>query len=277
MTNKKTSTTIKYFLLILGVFSILYPFYLIILTSLKTTKESSRNFFALPSALYLDNFKQVVEHNNFFVYSANSIIITIASIILILIIIPPAAYSIGRNINKKYFKFLYVIFIMGIITPFQVIMLPITKFMMQLGLQNRLGLIILYITYASSQGIFLYVGYIRTSLPSELEEAAKIDGCTNFKTYLHIIFPLLQPITGTVIILDSFWIWNDFLLPLLMLNRSQLYWTLPLFQYNFKSQYTFDYNLAFATFVLSIIPIMCVYGVFQKKIMAGFLGGAIKG
>lgn len=138
------------------------------------------------------------------------------------------------------------------------------------------GLIVLYITYSLTQGVFLYQGYLRTVIPGEVEEAARIDGSGILTTYTRIIFPMMKPMTGTIIILNSLWIWNDFLMPLLVLNRSNAYWTLPLFQYNFKSQYAFEFNLAFATFVLSIAPIIVIYACFQKHIIAGLTSGAIK-
>lgn len=224
----------------------------------------------------MGNFQEVLFNNNFFQFFSNSVLITLVSILLILLVVPLTAYAISRNMNKWYFKTLYILFIMGIIIPFQVIMLPVTRLMTELDLLNRFGLILLYVTYALTQGVFLYVGYIRTTIPKELEEAAEVDGCSKFRTYRSVIFPLLAPLTATVIIVNSFWIWNDFLLPLLILNKSETFWTLPLFQYNFKSQYSFNYNLAFASFVMTVIPIMLVYVFFQKQIIAGLTGGAVK-
>jgi raffinose/stachyose/melibiose transport system permease protein len=276
MGNDKWLTRLSYIPLTAGLLIIFLPLYLTLITAFKTSQESSRSFFSFPAGWYLDNFSKVINSNNFAQYFGNSVLITVVSVILIVMIVPLTAYAISRNLNKIYFKMLYVSLIAGIIVPFQVIMLPVTKLMTQLHLLNRPGLILLYVTYALTQGVFLYVGYIRTTLPKELEEAAYIDGCSKWKTYRFIIFPLLKPLTATVIIVNSFWIWNDFLLPLLILNKSETMWTLPLFQYNFKSQYTFEYNTAFASFVLTIIPIMLVYILFQRQIIAGLTGGAVK-
>lgn len=274
--SEKRLSAVSYVLLSAGLVVIFLPLYLTVITAFKTSKESARNFFAFPSELYLGNFQEVLFNNNFFQFFSNSVLITLVSILLILLVVPLTAYAISRNMNKWYFKTLYILFIMGIIIPFQVIMLPVTRLMTELDLLNRFGLILLYVTYALTQGVFLYVGYIRTTIPKELEEAAEVDGCSKFRTYRSVIFPLLAPLTATVIIVNSFWIWNDFLLPLLILNKSETFWTLPLFQYNFKSQYSFNYNLAFASFVMTVIPIMLVYVFFQKQIIAGLTGGAVK-
>lgn len=274
--SEKRLSAVSYILLSAGLVVIFLPLYLTLITAFKTSKESARNFFSFPSELYLGNFREVLFNNNFAQFFSNSIMITVVSIVLILLVVPLTAYAISRNMNKWYFKTLYILFIMGIIIPFQVIMLPVTRLMTELDLLNRFGLILLYVTYALTQGVFLYVGYIRTTIPKELEEAAEVDGCSKFRTYRSVIFPLLAPLTATVIIINSFWIWNDFLLPLLILNKSETFWTLPLFQYNFKSQYSFNYNLAFASFVMTVIPIMLVYVFFQKQIIAGLTGGAVK-
>lgn len=276
MGNDKWLTRLSYIPLTAGLSIIFLPLYLTLITAFKTSQESSRSFFSFPSGWYLDNFSKVINSNNFAQFFGNSVMITIVSVILIVLIVPLTAYAISRNLNKMYYKTLFVLLIAGIIVPFQVIMLPVTKLMTQLHLLNRPGLILLYVTYSLTQGVFLYVGYIRTTLPKELEEAAFIDGCSKWRTYRSIIFPLLKPLTATVVIVNSFWIWNDFLLPLLILNKSETMWTLPLFQYNFKSQYTFEYNTAFASFVLTIIPIMLVYVLFQRQIIAGLTGGAVK-
>lgn len=277
MKQERVLDKISAVILYIGILVILFPMYLTVVTAFKTPAESAQNFFALPSSLYLENFKEVIYSNNFFVYVKNSFTITIVSIVLILLVVPITAYAIARNMDKLYYKSIYNLFSLGIFIPFQVIMLPVTKLMTSLSLLDKTGLIILYLTFALPQGVFLYVGYIRTSVPVDLEESAYIDGCSKLRTYISIIFPMLKPMTATIIIMNALWIWNDFQLPLLILNRSASYWTLPLFQYNFKSQYVFEYNLAFASFVLSIIPILIVYMVFQKHIIDGLTSGAVKG
>lgn len=277
MMKKKIGNIASGMILFVGILLIAFPMYLTIVTAFKTGKETAQNFFTLPQTLYLDNFKEVIQSNEFFVYVGNSILITVCSLVLILIIVPLVSYAIARNMKKLYYKGIYLMFSLGIFVPFQVIMLPVVKQMTKLSLLNKYGLIILYATYALAQGVFLYVGYIKNNMPMELEEAAYIDGASKIKTYILVVFPMLKPMTATIIITNALWIWNDFLLPLLMLNKSSKYWTLPLFQYNFQSTYAVEYNLAFASFVLTIIPILIIYLIFQKYILAGMTNGAVKG
>ncbi len=277
MMKKKIGNIASGMILFVGILLIAFPMYLTIVTAFKTGKETAQNFFTLPQTLYLDNFKEVIQSNEFFVYVGNSILITVCSLVLILIIVPLVSYAIARNMKKLYYKGIYLMFSLGIFVPFQVIMLPVVKQMTKLSLLNKYGLIILYATYALAQGVFLYVGYIKNNMPIELEEAAYIDGASKIKTYILVVFPMLKPMTATIIITNALWVWNDFLLPLLMLNKSSKYWTLPLFQYNFQSTYAVEYNLAFASFVLTIIPILIIYLIFQKYILAGMTNGAVKG
>ncbi|MDD2214336.1 MAG: carbohydrate ABC transporter permease, partial [Oscillospiraceae bacterium] len=150
------------------------------------------------------------------------------------------------------------------------------KLMSNLHLLNSWGLIILYWCYSLSEGLLLAVSFIQTGVPMEMDEAAYIDGASVFYTFLHIVYPLMKPIIVSIIIMDTLWIWNDFQLPLLMLNASQKLWTLPLYQYNFQSKYTVAYNLAFAAFLLSMVPIMIFYLIEQKQIIQGLTAGAVK-
>ena len=276
MSRKKIlNKTMIYLLLGVGFILILFPAYLTIITAMKTPTESAENFFSLPKSFYIGNFKEVMARSNFFTYAWNSLLITGVSLVLIIFISPMISYAIARNLDKKYYKFLFAYITMGIFIPFQVIMIPVTKLMTKINMLNQGGLILLYITYSLIQSVFLYVGYIKT-IPRDLEEAAYIDGCSVWQAYYKVIFPLLRPVTATVSIMNALWIWNDFLLPLLILNKSPKYWTLQLFQYNFKSQYMFDYNLAFSSFLMSSLPVIIVYLIMQKNMISGLTGGAVK-
>lgn len=165
---------------------------------------------------------------------------------------------------------------MGLFIPSQVIMLPVTKLMTNLNLLNRTGLILLYLAFSLTQGVFLFVNYIK-GLPYEIEESAFMDGCNVFQTYTRIVLPLIKPMISTLLIMDLLWIWNDFMLPLLILNRSQELWTLPLFQYNFKTEYSFDYTMAFTAYLMSMLPMLIVYCLGQKHIIKGLTAGSVKG
>jgi raffinose/stachyose/melibiose transport system permease protein len=175
----------------------------------------------------------------------------------------------------KYYSFVYIYLLAGIFVPFQVIMVPLVKYLSKMNMTNIQGLIVMHITLASSQGVFLLVNYIRT-IPRDMEEAAAIDGCTTFKVYYKIVVPLMKPMLATICIMNALWVWNDFQMPLLILNQSPVMWTLPLFQFNFKSQYTYDYNMAFASYLIAMIPVMIVYAGAQKHIVSGLTQGAVK-
>jgi len=264
-----------YIILVIGILLILFPIYLTAVTAFKSAEMTAQNFFNLPPRLYLDNFKTVFSNSRFPVYFFNSVIVTVISVGIIAVFIPAVSYSIARKFNKLYYRLLYYAIVGGIFVPFQVIMIPEVKLVSSLHMLSRAGIIVLYVSFALAGNVFLMVGYLKT-VPLELEESAFMDGCSVFKTYVRIIYPLIQPMTATIVILACLWIWNDFLLPLVILYKSDKVWTLPLFQYNFRSQYTFDYNLAFASFFASIIPITILYAFMQKYIISGLTQGAIK-
>lgn len=259
-----------------GLILILFPLYLVVINSFKSLEEAGKNFFALPSSLNLTNFQNLFSESNYWVYVKNSVIISAVSICLILLLVPSVSYAIARNYTKKYYKGVYFYLLMGLFIPSQVIMLPVTKLMTNLNLLNRQGLIMLYATFSLTQGVFLFVSYIR-GLPFEVEESAYIDGCNVFQSYVKIVLPLVKPMIATLLIMDLLWIWNDFMLPLLILNRSRDIWTLPLFQYNFKTEYSFDYTMAFTAYLMSMLPMLIVYCLGQKNIIKGLTAGSVKG
>lgn len=261
--------------LLAGILLILYPLYITLITSFKSPAESTANFFAFPKTLYLDNFRAVFGKSNYVRYFSNSLFITIAAVALIMLLAPMCAYAISRNMKQKYFKFIYWYILAGLFVPFQAVMVPLVNYTANLKLNNQFGLILLHVTLAAPQAIFLLVNYIR-SVPSDLESAALIDGCTTFGAYWRIVLPLISPMLVTVLVLNAMWIWNDFQLSLLILSKSPNSWTLPLFQYNFKSQYTFDYNMAFASYLVAIVPIVLVYVFAQRYIVDGLTQGAVK-
>ncbi len=263
-------------LLAAGLILILCPLYLVVINSFKSLEEAGKNFFALPSSFYLENFKNLFTGNNYWGYVKNSFIISVVSICLILLLVPSVSYAIARNYNRKYYKGIYFYLLMGLFIPSQVIMLPVTKLMTNLNLLNRQGLIMLYAAFSLTQGVFLFVNYIR-GLPFEVEESAYIDGCNVFQSYVKIVLPLVKPMIATILIMDLLWIWNDFMLPLLILNRSRDIWTLPLFQYNFKTEYSFDYTMAFTAYLMSMLPMLIVYCLGQKNIIKGLTAGSVKG
>lgn len=261
--------------LFIGLAVILFPIYLVIINSFKTLEEASQNFFALPKAFTLDNVQALLKSQNYFRYVGNSVLVSVLSMSIVAVFVPLVSYAIARNLKKRYYKFLYFYMLLGLFIPSQVILLPIVKQMAALKLMNQWGLILLYITFSLTRGAFLFVNYIR-ALPIEIEEAAQIDGCNVLRTYFSIVIHLIKPMISTLVIMDILWYWNDFMLPLFLLNKSRDMWTLPLFQYNFKTEYSFDYPMAFTAYLLALLPVLVVYCACQKHIINGLTAGAVK-
>ena len=272
---KKTGKNLLVLLALLpGIILIIFPMYVTIVTAFKTPQESGSSFFALPSSFFLGNFISVINKSYYFRYILNTAVILLCSVIVELLIVPMAAYSIQRN-NRKYYRFIYIFIVCGLFVPFQVRMVSLVQMMSQLHLMSKLGMVFLYLAATTPPGVFLITGYLK-SVPEQIEEAAYMDGSSYGATYFKVVFPLLKPILSTLLIKDSLFIWNDFQLPLIILNGSTKSWTLQLFQYNFKSQYSFDYNLAFASFIMTMLPILILYILIQKNIVAGLSAGAVK-
>jgi raffinose/stachyose/melibiose transport system permease protein len=254
--------------------SILFPLYITVTTALKTPAEAAEGSLAFPSDPQWQNFPNAIELTNFPRALFSSLLITVFAVGLTILTNSMVAYAISRNMDRGFFKGLYFYFISALFVPFAIIMLPIAKETSMLYLDNRVGLIFLYIIFGLSLNIFIYVGYLR-SIPKELEEAAMIDGASVWGTFWRVIFPLLTPINATVGIIMTVWVWNDFMLPLVMLSERDSF-TLPLVQYVFQSQFTTDYSLAFASYLMALTPLLIVYIVAQRWVIGGVTRGAVK-
>ena len=274
--DERVWLVLRNIILLCGLILILFPLWLVLINSFKTLEEAGKNFFALPSRFNFDNYRELFANSNYWIFLRNSLKITVISIILILILVPSISYAIARNFNKKYYKTIYYYLLLGLFIPSQVVLLPVTKMMSKLNMLNHGGLILLYAAFSLTQGVFLFVNYIR-GLPYEIEESAQIDRCSVFQTYVRIVLPLVKPMISTLLIMDVLWIWNDFMLPLLILNRTQEIWTLPLFQYNFKTEYSFNYTMAFTAYLLAMLPMLIIYCMGQKYIVKGLTAGSVKG
>ncbi|MBZ5753126.1 carbohydrate ABC transporter permease [Metabacillus rhizolycopersici] len=261
-------------LISLGSLLIVIPLYMAISIALKTPQELAQSALSLPFGFHWENFTRAIEATNFFSALKNSAIITIFTLIFTILSNSLVAYAIARNMHRKFFKGVYFYFVSALFIPFPIIMLPVVKQTSALGLNNPVGLILLYVVYGMAMNIFIYVGYIR-SIPKELEEAAIVDGCSTWGVFWKVIFPLLTPINATIGILTCLWAWNDFLLPLIILNDSADA-TLPLVQYVFQTEFGADYNLAFASYLLALAPMVIVYLFAQRWIIGGVVKGAIK-
>lgn len=254
--------------------TILIPLYFAVVTALKTTDQLGGTGFGLPTEIRWENFADAWRLTNFPTTALNSAIITVGAVLLTLLTNSMVAYAIARNMHRRFFKGLYFYFVSALFVPFPIIMLPVAKQTALLGLDNRAGLILLYVVYGLAFNIFIFTAYIR-SIPNELEEAAVIDGASTWAIFWRIIFPLLAPMNATVGILTCLWAWNDFLLPLVILSDPGSA-TLPLVQYVFQSQFQTNYPAAFASYLMAMAPLLVVYVFAQRWVISGVTRGAVK-
>lgn len=273
----KLGEAFRYFLLLIGTVTVFFPLYLTISSSFKTGSEMFSDFFGLPATLNWSNYLDVLHAPDYLMAFGNSVLITSVSVGFMILLLPMSSYAIARRMkNSKGYIFLYFFIVAGIFVPFQVKMLPMVKLMSALGMMNQLGAILIYLATATCEGVFLMVGYLQ-AIPTDLEEAAYIDGASTNKMFCQIIRPMMAPIISTVVIKNSLWVWNDYFMPSLLLNQSKAAQTLTLYQYSFKLENSTNYTIIFAVVTLSILPITLCYLVFQKKIVSGLMDGAIKG
>lgn len=277
--KSKVSSIIITTLLIIGCAAIFFPLYMTIIIALKSPSEMTNDIagaLALPQTFSLDNFAEAMRVTDFWHSLGNSILITGASIVLSVIIHSMAGYAIGRNMNrKKGFKLIYFYIVSGMFVPFAILMMPLVKQTAILGLDNMLGVVLLYTVFFMPMNVMLYSGYMK-NVPQAMEEAASIDGASTWRTYWTIIFPMMKPMHATVAILTALGTWNDVMTPLVIMSGSENT-TLPLAQLNFQTQFGTNYNLAFASYLLALLPILILYIFCQKQIIGGVANGAVKG
>lgn len=272
----KGTKILTYIVCVLGVLMVVFPLYVTVVTAFKSPGESARSFMTPPSELYLDNFKAILKGGDYWQAFFNTVYITAFVLIGNLLVMPMLAYAVSRSMHiSKPYRLLYFYLLLGIFIPFQVKMIPLVKLMSRLKLMSPTGLAILCIGSSTCESVFLYVGYME-SIPRDIEEAAYIDGASTAYTFFHVVLPLLKPILATAMIKDGLWIWNDYMLPLLILNKSASHWTLTLFSYNFRSTNAIDYGASFACYCLQMLPIMIFYVFMQKNIIGGLTAGAVK-
>ena len=277
--KSKVSSIIITTLLIIGCAAIFFPLYMTIIIALKSPSEMTNDIagaLALPQTFSPDNLAEAMRVTDFWHSLGNSILITGASIVLSVIIHSMAGYAIGRNMNrKKGFKLIYFYIVSGMFVPFAILMMPLVKQTAILGLDNMLGVILLYTVFFMPMNVMLYSGYMK-NVPQAMEEAASIDGASTWRTYWTIIFPMMKPMHATVAILTALGTWNDVMTPLVIMSGSENT-TLPLAQLNFQTQFGTNYNLAFASYLLALLPILILYIFCQKQIIGGVANGAVKG
>ncbi|MFP4017041.1 MAG: carbohydrate ABC transporter permease [Halanaerobiales bacterium] len=275
MMKRRIISIIQLIILISGAILFLFPLYIALLNAFKTDGEMARSILAFPGSINFDNFFTAFKRLNFLKTTLNTFIITSISVIGILFCSSLAGYKLSRTPGKVS-NFFYGLFVASMLIPFHSIMIALTKTAMIFGVKGSiLGTVTIYIGLGVNMAVFLYAGFVRT-IPMELEEAAIIDGCGPFQTFFYIIFPLLKPISATIAILNALWIWNDFLLPLLMITDADNY-TLILAANSFFGKYTADWTNVLAGLLMTSFPLIIFYMFFQKHIVKGITAGAVKG
>lgn len=265
-------------LLILGLITIIFPLYMTVIIAFKQPSEMTNSIsgiLSLPKSWSLDNFAEAMRVTDFWHSLLNSVIVTAITVTVSILLHSMIGYAIGRNKAKsKFYKFVYLFIVSGMFVPFAILMMPLVKQTAQLGIANIVGVIICYVVFYMPMNVLLYSGYL-TNIPVALEEAARVDGASTWKTYWKIIFPIMKPMHATVAVLTALGTWNDVMTPLVIMSGSGMN-TLPLAQMTFQTQFGANYNLAFASYLLALLPLLIFYLICQKQILNGVVNGAVK-
>lgn len=284
---RKTNTK-KIILEILGILLsiiVLLPFILVVINSAKSSADIVISPISLPSdwRQFIENFKSVINNDSFNYWKSffSSLFTTSISLILLSIFSGMTAWVLCRN-KRKWASFIFMLFVAAMVIPFQVVMLPLLSTFRNISdffgvqmLQSYKGIIFAYLGFGGSMSIFILHGFIK-GIPIELEEAATIDGCSHEGIFFRIILPLLKPVQMTILILNGIWIWNDYLLPSLMLGLNGKIKTLPVAVSAFVGSYVKQWDLILSAAFLAMIPIIILFMFAQKQIIKGIVEGAIK-
>jgi raffinose/stachyose/melibiose transport system permease protein len=263
--------------IVLGVLAVyfLFPIYMALINSFKTQGEIYKSVLKLPSSLNFDNYAEAFTKAKLLKSGLNTVIVTVTGIVGIVACSSMAGYKLSRT-RGRLSGTIFMLFVASMLVPFQTIMVTLTKMARDLGLQGSpLGLGIVCAGLGVNMAVFLYHGFVK-GIPRELDESASIDGAGEWRAYFTVIFPLLLPITFTIIVLNLLWLWNDFLLPVLLLNDYRSY-TLVLSINMFFGKYSRDWSLILASLVMSSVPIIVIFAIFQRWIIQGITEGAVKG
>jgi raffinose/stachyose/melibiose transport system permease protein len=249
------------------------PFLLVFVNAFKPKYDILANPLAWPQTFTMDNFTQALQKMNFYRSLTNSVIVTVFSVSGLIIFSSMLAYYLARNKNK-FTQSTFLILVASMIVPFQALMIPFMSIFAQfVAINNRAALIFFYQGFGIALSTFLYHGFI-AKIPMDLDEAAAMDGASDLTIFWKIMFPMLRPVTATVAIVNALWIWNDFLLPRLVLTQETQ--TLPLSTYLFYGQYSTEYGQAMAGLMLAVLPIIIFYLILQKQFISGISQGAVK-
>jgi ABC-type sugar transport system, permease component len=274
MPARRTYHLLKHVLVYAGLIVFLSPFLIVILNSFKKTQYFVENPIALPDTFSFANYADAFHKMNFMQGFANTLVITVLSVLVIILFSSMTGYLFVR-FDWKVNKVLFFIMLAAMTVPFQVIMIPLVMLYGNLGLlDSKAMLIFMYMGFGIPLGVFTFHGFIK-GISYELEESSFLDGCSRFRTFFQIVFPLLKPVVVTLVVLDVLWVWNDYLLPSLVL-LSPANRTLPLSTYAFFSSYSVDYGPLMAGLVMTIIPVLILYLLLQDYVIKGISEGALK-
>ena len=290
----RTSKRSTLLTIVFAVISVIWlsPLFIVLLNSFKRKAYIFRNPFGISSVSLSNgidkwtkgiskamcgwlNYANGIKNTDFFRCFGLSLWITVGSVFLIALCCSMCAWYITR-VHNKMTKGIYMLCLFSMIVPFQMVMFTLSKFSNILHLANPVGIIVVYLGFGAGLAVFMFTGFIK-GIPMEIEEAAVIDGCSPIQAYFRVIFPLLKPTTITIAILDAMWVWNDYLLPSLVLNVNK-YKTIPIaVQFLKQSHGQLDWGAMMAVLVLAIVPLVVFYVICQKYIIEGVMAGAVKG
>lgn len=275
MLRKKFFNFIIYLLLALAAIFWLFPLIMAFMNSFKTNGELLTNVVSLPKTINLENYLRTIEKMHYIRSFGNTVFLSFLSVFLIILFSALAGWKLCRT-KTKLSAAIFSLFVFSMLIPFSSIMIPLYRVVLAFHIKNSLiGLSFVYSGLGVSMAIFLYHGFVK-GIPIDLEEAAAIDGCNNIKTFSHIVFPMLKPITATICITNVLWIWNDFLLPLINISDNKKY-SLLLSTNTLFGQYSSDWTAILSALILAAIPVIFFYAIFQKQILKGIADGAVKG
>ncbi len=265
-------------LLIAGCLTVIFPLYMALVIAFKKPSEMTNDIagaLSLPKSWSLENFSEAMRVTDFWHSLGYSVMITVVTVVLAILIHSLAGYAIGRSMAKsKFYKVSYLYIVSGMFVPFAILMMPLVKQTAQMGIDNWFGVILCYLVFYMPMNVMLYSGYLK-NIPIALKEAALVDDATTWSTYWKIIFPIMTPMHATVAVLTALGTWNDVMTPLVIMSGTGVN-TLPLAQLTFQTQFGTNYNLAFASYLLALLPILIFYLVCQKQIINGVVNGAVK-
>ncbi len=273
--NKSAADIVVFVVTLFLAILFFFPIFFDLMSAFKSNAEIMRNAISLPKSLYLDSFQYLLTKTNFPAAMVNSFILTSVSIVCMVLVIPMAAYAIERT-NRRWTNFIYIYFLAGMMIPFQAYMIPLFKELKMIGLYGKLaGPVLIYISGSVGFGVLLFTSFLK-GVPREIEEAAAIDGCSRMGIFWRIVFPLLGPVTASMVVLNGLGIWNDFLMPLLVLPSGKPK-TMIVEIFHYVGEFSSRWDMIFAGTSMSLVPVLIAFLLLQKYFVKGIATGAIKG